>query len=135
MVAKLSNGLYGVVDTDDKAIIPFYHSQIDLYKMSDSWVYVGTTLDIKKVYKDTGELYSISNKIDVMNDIIVCNDFIIMYELRDKRDYGRCIVFDKAGDVLIDSDKANIVNNGYCNQLINYSEEVLIDNINECKKY
>ena len=135
MIAKLSNGLYGVVDTDDATIIPFYHSQMQLYKMINGWVYVGDTLDIKKVYKDNGELHGVSNKIDVVNDIIVCSDFIVMYDTRNRRNYGKCTVFDPDGKVILTNNTANIVNEGVCHQLVDFSGEVLINNIVECKKY
>lgn len=133
IVAKLDNGLYGVIDTEDREIIPFYHSKIDVYKIGNLIVYIGDSVDCKRVYKDNGKLYGVSNIIDV-RDIIVCRNFIIVYNVRDKRHSTNYSIYDLDGNMITEADNSELVNRGEYYQIINNKGDVIIDNIQEADK-
>lgn len=78
LIAKLSNGLSGVIDVNDNTIVPFINSHISMYRVGERLVYVGTVLDTSKFYDADGELLGVTSLVD-KKQFIVCEDCILIY--------------------------------------------------------
>lgn len=126
IIAKLKNNVYGVIDVGDNSIIPFYHSEIDLYNVKGNWVYLGTTLDTVKFYKDDGSLYSISSIADGRVTLIFEEGVVLIHISSSEIIYD---MYDLQGNRLIDEFGTTLVNNGKQYSLLGARGNILIDNM------
>lgn len=98
VIAKEDGGLYGVIDENDEGIIPFFHSEMSVYKVRNKPTFVGVALDSSKIYDHNGRIHSVTNAIGGQFPVIVCRDRIVVqywmdkpYQRGGRRGMGPCI--------------------------------------------
>lgn len=130
IVAMLSNNLYGVIDTNDRELINFNHYNIEVYRVNNKVVYVGYTSDYKQVYGEDGELYKVSDIISNGDiDIIICEDYVILYSIKGSSMQNSYIICDLEGNIKNRFDNSKLVNNGKKSQIIDSHGKIVLDNI------
>lgn len=128
IVAKLNNGLTGVIDENGSLIIPFIHSQINVVRVENKFIYFGEIIETKRVYYDNGVLCKVSDSIRDRS-IIICDDYIIMFDSRDRYGFGMYTLIRLDGTIILQADMVNIINNGDSCRIVGKQGNIILNNI------
>lgn len=132
LVARLSNGLYGVIDVTDSVVIPFEHYQIKIYKTNRGIIYVGYNIGGARVYTVDGSICNVSNIIG-MQQIIVCEEYMIIcsHNTRENKNYYRA--YSLEGNLIPDVYGDDIINFGTYLQIMG-GNKVVVDKVQLASK-